>query len=216
MPEKMDVDMEKLNKEIDGMAELSKGMLKDSVKALIELDEHLAHDVLKRKGPLYKYDDNIEDQALKMLTLYSPMASDLRKIATVFKIITYLNRIGRYGYDIAKITTHLVGQPHVKRLVDIPHMAEIVESMIDDALEAFRTGDLELIKDLAHRDDLVDQLRYTVFRECLTYMMEDPKTITRCADYIMISRYLERCGDHACKIGEKVHFMVTGDRIEIS
>ena len=216
MPEKLDTDMEKLLSEIDGMANLARGMLTDSVIALKALDDNLANDILHRKARLYKYDDDIEDLALKMLTLYSPMASDLRRIATIFKMITYLTRIGRYGYDIAKITTHLEGQPHVKELIHIPMMAQIVSSMIDDALEAFKTGDLDLIKDLGERDHIVDQMRYTIFRECLTYMMEDPKTITRCTDYIMIARYLERCGDHACKIGEKVHYMMTGERIEIS
>jgi len=216
MPEKFDVDLDKLNNDISEMAALSRSMLIDSVKALKDLDKDLAIDIMSRKDALYAYDDRIEERALKMLTLYSPMASDLRRIATIFKMITYLTRIGRYGYDIAKITTHLVGQPHVKRLIDIPRMAEIVGGMLDDVLFSFRTGDLERIRDVEDRDDIVDQIRYSIFRECLTYMMEDPKTITRCTDYIMISRYLERCGDHACKIAEKVHYMVTGERIEIS
>ncbi len=216
MPEKLDTDMHILLSEIDGMAILVIGMLTDSIKALKALDGDLAQDILKRKTKLYKYDDDIEDLALKMLTLYNPMASDLRRIATIFKMITYLTRIGRYSYDIAKITVHLQGQPHVKELIHIPMMAEMVTSMINDSLEAFRTKNLDLIKNLGERDHVVDQMRYTIFRECLTFMMEDPKTITRCTDYIMIARYLERCGDHACKIGEKVHYMVTGNRIEIS
>jgi len=215
MPERLDVDLEKLMTDVDAMARLARGMLVDSVKALKELDAGLANDVMSRKKALYDLDDIIEDLALKMLTLYSPMASDLRKIATVFKMITYLNRIGRYGYDIAKITTHLIGQPHVKRLIHIPLMAEKVDCMIEEVITAFRTRDLTSIKDLAKRDSEVDQMRYAIFRECLTYMMEDPKTITRCTDYIMVARYLERCGDHACKIGEKVHYMVTGERIEL-
>ncbi len=216
MPEKLDVDLERLMTDIDEMASLARGMLIDSVRALREQDVELANDVMSRKTALYNHDDDIEDLALKMLTLYSPMASDLRKIATAFKIITYLNRIGRYGYDIAKITTHLAGEPHVKKLVHIPLMAEKVACMIEDVLNAFKTRDLSKIKDLAERDNDVDQMRYAIFRECLTYMMEDPRTITRCTDYIMVARYLERCGDHACKIGEKVHYMVTGERIELN
>lgn len=216
MPEKLDEDMHILLTDITEMAKLSRGMLMDSVRALKDLDTELAKEIISKKDKLYRFDDSIEDRALKMLTLYSPMASDLRKIATVFKMITYLTRIGRYGYDIAKITTHLAGQPHVKKLIDIPRMAEIVAGMIDDVIDSFQREDLSKIGDLAERDNDVDEIRYTIFRECLTYMMEDPRTITRCTDYIMISRYLERCGDHACKIGEKVHYMVTGERIEIS
>lgn len=216
MPEKLDDDMQKLMSDITEMANLSKGMLVDSVRALKDLDGDLANEIISRKDRLYEYDDRIEERALKMLTLYSPMASDLRRIATVFKMITYLTRIGRYGYDISKITTHLKGQPHVKRLIDIPRMAGIVAGMIDDVIHAFHTGDLNRISDLTERDNIVDETRYSIFRECLTYMMEDPSTITRCTNYIMIARYLERCGDHACKIGEKVHYMITGERIEIT
>ena len=94
-------------------------------------------------------------------------------------------------------------------------MGNIVYGMIEDALKAFETEALSLIQDFAERDDTLDTLRYSIFRESLTYMMEDPKNITRCAHYMMIARYLERCGDHACKIAEKIHFMVTGERIEI-
>ena len=94
-------------------------------------------------------------------------------------------------------------------------MADIVCKMIEDVLKAFETGDLSIIQDFAERDDNLDALRYSIFRECLTYMMENPKNITRCAHYMMIARYLERCGDHACKIAEKVHYMVTGERVEI-
>jgi len=216
MPEKMMMELEKLTSDIEAMARLSRGMLLDSVRSLKELDVVLADDILSRKAQLYRYDDDIEDRALRMLTLYNPMASDLRRIACIFKMITYLTRIGRYGYDIAKITKELAGQPHVKKLIDIPRMAELVDGMIDDVLHAFKTGDLSKISTLHERDDIVDQIRYTIFRECLTYMMEDQRTIKRCTNYIMVARYLERCGDHACKIGEKVHFMVTGERIEIT
>jgi len=91
----------------------------------------------------------------------------------------------------------------------------MVCKMIDDALKAFETEDISLIKDFEERDDTLDALRWSIFRECITYMMENPSTITGCAHYMMIARYLERCGDHACKIAEKVHYMVTGEHIEI-
>ena len=100
-------------------------------------------------------------------------------------------------------------------MVSIPHMAEIVEGMIDDALSAFETADIKKFNDYIDRETTVDELRYSIFRECLSYMMEEPKVITRCTNYIMIARYLERCGDHACKIAEKIIYMVTGERVEI-
>jgi phosphate transport system protein len=94
-------------------------------------------------------------------------------------------------------------------------MASLVIAMINDSLKAYETEDLSLIAHHSARDDVVDSLRHTIFREGITYMMEDPGTISRCTNYLMVARYLERCGDHACKIAEKVTYMVTGDQIEI-
>ncbi|WP_238320555.1 phosphate signaling complex PhoU family protein [Methanoculleus bourgensis] len=99
--------------------------------------------------------------------------------------------------------------------MNLPHMADLVCAMIDDALKAYRTEDIVLIEGMSRRDDVVDDLRYAIFRESVTYMMEDPKNITRCMDYVMVARYLERCGDYACDIAEQVCYMVTGERVEV-
>ena len=87
--------------------------------------------------------------------------------------------------------------------------------MLDDTMNAFKTKDVSNFSDFSDRDDTVDELRYSIFRECLSYMMEDPKVITRCTNYIMVARYLERCADHACKMAEKIYYMVKGERVEI-
>jgi len=94
-------------------------------------------------------------------------------------------------------------------------MADLVIDMVDDAVKAYENDDLSLIEDFSARDDTIDALRHSIFREGITYMMEDPKNISRCTHYIMAARYLERCADHACKIAENVHYMHTGERIEI-
>ncbi len=216
MPEKFDTEMKTLNRMVMEMGALAMNMLLDSVRSLKDRDVELADEVLERKDKLYSYDQGIEEKALKILTLYQPMARDLRELACVLKMITYMTRIGRYGYDIAKVTKEIAPEPHVKKLIDIPNMASLTASMIDDVLKANETGDLSLIENLAERDDFLDKERYSIFRECLTYMMEDPRTITRCMHYVMVARYLERCGDHACKMAEKVHYKVTGKHVEIS
>ncbi|RLF68095.1 MAG: phosphate transport system regulatory protein PhoU [Thermoplasmata archaeon] len=216
MPEKFDTEMKTLNRMVMEMGALAMNMLLDSVRSLKDRDVELADEVLERKDKLYSYDQGIEEKALKILTLYQPMARDLRELACVLKMITYMTRIGRYGYDIAKVTKGIAPEPHVKKLIDIPNMASLTASMIDDVLKANETGDLSLIENLAERDDFLDKERYSIFRECLTYMMEDPRTITRCMHYVMVARYLERCGDHACKMAEKVHYKVTGKHVEIS
>jgi phosphate transport system protein len=99
--------------------------------------------------------------------------------------------------------------------MSIPHMAELTMDMIDDAIRAYDTDSITPIADFSARDDTIDALRHSIFREGITYMMEDPKTISRCTNYILVARYLERCADHACKIAENVHYMQTGKRIEI-
>ncbi|MBN1389240.1 MAG: phosphate signaling complex protein PhoU [Candidatus Thermoplasmatota archaeon] len=216
MPKKFDDEMDVLNNKIRKMGRLSRKMLMDAVSSLKERDRTMAQQVLSSKKELYDFDHNIEEHVLRVLTLYQPVAKDMRNLACILKMITYLTRIGRYGYDIAKVTLEVADQPHVKKLIDIPFMAEHVASMMDDVLKAWETEDLSLIEDLEERDDILDEKRYSIFRECLTYMMEDPKTITRCTHYIMVARYLERCGDHCCKIAEKVVYKVKGEHVEIS
>jgi phosphate transport system protein len=143
------------------------------------------------------------------------MAKDMRTIACTLKLISASLRIGRYGKVIAKVAKELADRPHIANLMSIPHMADLAIGMVDDAITAYESDDLTLIKDFSARDDTVDALRHSIFREGITYMMEDPKNISRCTHYIMVARYLERCADHACKIAENVHYMETGERIEI-
>jgi phosphate transport system protein len=105
--------------------------------------------------------------------------------------------------------------PHIKKIISIPHMNELVQGMIQDAFNAFKTCDISLIKGFTERDNDVDSLRYSIFRECVSYMMENPANITICTHYIMVARYLERCGDHACDMAAEIYYMVTGERIEL-
>ncbi|MBN1860349.1 MAG: phosphate signaling complex protein PhoU [Candidatus Thermoplasmatota archaeon] len=215
MVEKFHVELNQTKKDVDTMGHLAKEMLSKSVEALKEIDTEKANWVISNKVKLADMDDDIEEKALRLMALYQPMAGDLREIACILKLITYLNRIGRYGKDIAKLVVEFQKNGHVKKLVSLPHMAELVTSMINDALYAFETGDISKFNDFIDRETTVDELRYSIFRECLTYMMEDPSVITRCTYYIIIARYLERCGDHACKMAEKIIYMVTGQRVEI-
>lgn len=215
MSEKFHMELKELKENLLIMANLSKDMLQKSVKALREQDTELANWVISKKFELAKMDAKIEENAFRLITLYQPMAKDMRTIACGLKMITYLARIGRYGKDIAKLANEMVNQLHIAKLVSIPHMEELVRLMIDDALRAYETWDISYIQDFKERDEEVDSLRYSIFRECLTYMMEDQKKITRCINYIIIARYLERCADHACKMAEKIHYMITGEHIDI-
>jgi len=215
MVEKFHEELKKLKKEVVEMGDLAKEMLSNAVEALKDRNKEVASQVIEKKKKIADMDERIEQDALRLIALYQPMAKDMRKIACVLKMITYLTRVGRYGKDIAKVAIELADQPHIARLVEIPHMADMVCGMIEDALEAFENEDVFLIRDFEERDSEIDALRYSIFRECITYMMEDAKNITRCMHYAMVARYLERCADHACKMAEKINYMVTGERKEI-
>lgn len=215
MVSKFHTEIASLKGDVLAMGNLAQGMLSQSMVALKTQDVALAGTIDERKQKLADYDDAIEQKCLRLIALNQPMAKDLRTIAASMKVTTSLYRIGRYGKDIAIVVPDLAGAPHVGNLVNLPHMGEIVDGMITDVMVAFDREDISVIADIQSREEVVDALRYSIFRESLTYMMEDPKNITRCTNYVMIARYLERCGDHACRIAEKVHYMVTGDRIEI-
>ena len=215
MVQKFHDELNELKKEMIIMGNLSKEMLQKAVDSLVKDDMELASWVQSQKGAIAHMDRDIEAKALRLIALYQPMAKDMRTIACCLKMNTYLTRIGRYGKDIAKVTAELHEVPRMKKLISIPHMAEIVCAMINSVLAAFATEDLSAIRNLEESESNVDELRYSIFRECLTYMMEDNKNITQGAHYMMVSRYLERCGDHACKIAEKIHYMITGEHIEI-
>ena len=205
-----------LKKRVIKMADLSSSMLSNAMKALQEHDIDLALKTEEKKHKLRDFDYEIEKQALHLIALYQPLAVDLRRLAAILKIITYLTRIGRYGKDIAQIVDYLKDNKAPNRFINLQHMWEHVESMISDAIQAFDESDIKYVKNFEERDDEVDNLRWSIFRESVSYMMEDPHCITPCAHILMIARYLERCGDHACKIAEKVHYMVTGEHKEIS
>jgi phosphate transport system protein len=191
------------------------GMLADSMTALQGRDPGLAGRVYERRIELAGRSHAIEEAALRLIALYQPMARDLRAIVCALHMNFALYRIGRYGKDVAQLVEGLSATPHAGNLMSLPHMADLVCGMIDDALRAYRLEDVEPIAGMSHRDDVVDNLRYTIFRENLTHMMEDPQTITRCIDYVMIARYLERCADHACDIAGQVCYMVTGRRVDV-
>ncbi len=214
MVEKFHTEMETLKKDVLDMGFLARDMLRQSIDALIRQDSSLADQVIANKSAISKFDQEIEEKCLRLISLYQPMAKDMRTIAAALKMNTSLYRIGRYGKDIAVVQKELSTKPLVANLSSIPHMTDLVLEMLEDALGAFEREDESTLRGISKKDDAVDALRYSIMRECITYMMENPANIPQCTNYIMIARYLERCGDHACKIAEKVHYMITGERIE--
>ena len=194
------------------MASLARKSLLDGTTSLENLDQALANEVIARDKELNRIDVEIEREILDLIALHQPMGGDIRTLGACIKMITYIDRIGRYGYDIAKVTKEFEGKQHIRKLVVIPTMAELVAQMLDDAMEAFQKGDLEKARSVFQKDERVDVFYDQVFRQCVTHMLEDPATISQCAHYILVARHLERAGDNACKVAEKTVYMISGKR----
>lgn len=215
MAEKFHTELKKVKKDTVAMARFARAMLRDAVDALVRQDRDLAETVVARKAEIHAREVELEERCYQLIALYQPMARDMRIIACTLKVITASMRIGRYGKVIANIVREINERPKLANMMSIPHMGDLAMEMIDDAVGAYETESFSVIADFTARDDTIDALRHSIFREGITHMMEDPRSITRCTHYIMVARYLERCADHACKIAENVYYMETGERIEI-
>lgn len=190
------------------MGGLAEGQVRSAVHALTERDARLMATVLDGDGDLNRYHVEIDDRCFKLLALHQPMAGDLRTIVAAVKINSDLERVGDLAVNIAEAAQRYVTHPPVKPLVDIPRMADLAQSMLHDALDAFVSRDLALAQTVLDRDDGLDELKDQVFRELLTYMLGEPRTIEPALDLILVSRHLERVGDHATNIAEDVVFIV--------
>jgi phosphate transport system protein len=185
-------------------------MITQTMRSLVERNSDLATQMIEYDRHIDRQEVEIDDLALKIIALRQPAAGDLRFITLALKISTDLERIGDMCVNIAERTIELNQEPQLKPYIDLPKMAEATVDMIRDSLEAFLHEDAKVAEDVLRRDDFVDQLNEQVFRELLTFMMEDTKNIGRATRLMFISKYLERMADHATNIAEMVIFLVKG------
>ncbi|WP_425059722.1 Phosphate-specific transport system accessory protein PhoU [Sporomusa carbonis] len=207
-----DQELEQLRKSLLDMGNAVAGAIEEAVTSLAKQDVDLARKVIEFDDQVDQMEIEIEDKCMLLIARQQPLARDLRIIGTGLKITTDLERMGDHAYDIAKITLSMVNQPLIKPLVDIPRMAQMAQKMLKDSLEAYITLDISLAEQVCLSDDEVDNIYHQVFRELLTYMMEDPRTITQATQLIFVARYLERIADHATNIAEWTIYLVTGQR----
>ena len=184
-----------------------------AVQALIQRDQALARATIERDHTVNRFDVEIDDLSLKLLALRQPAARDLRLITTALKITTDLERIGDMATHIAERAIELAGEVPIKPYIDIPRMADVARDMLRRSLDAFVREDTELALGVCLADDMIDQLHEQLFRELLSYMVENPATVSRAMRLLFVSKYLERVGDHATNIAEMVIFMVKGRSI---
>jgi len=198
-----------LKERLLAMGGLAEQRVQAAVRALVERDASALDAVLSGDEPINQLHIEIDNRAFTLLALQQPMAIDLRMIVAAVKINTDLERVGDLAVNIAEASRRYLRHPPVKALVDLPRMAEIAESMLRDALDAFVGRDLALAQAVLDRDDRLDSLKSQVFRELLTHMMENPAKVEPSLDLILISRHLERIGDHATNIAEDIIFLVS-------
>lgn len=206
--EKMSLLQEKLQL----MGNLVEESIAKSIVALREQDFVLAQKVIDADDIIDDLEIEIESKIVEFIATQQPMARDLRRVTTLFKMISDLERMADYATSIAKITLRIGHEPLIKPLVDIPRMAVLSQKMVKQALDAYVREDVELAVAVGKDDDEVDKLFGQIFRELLTIMMENPKTITQATHLLFAGRWLERIADHATNIAEEVIFLVTGEK----
>jgi phosphate transport system protein len=210
---KYEEQLSKLREEILYMGGLVEDQIQKAIKSLVDRDSDLANIIIERDHEVNRLDVDIDDLCIKLLALHQPAGVDLRLITTGLKITTDLERIGDMAVNICERALELNQQPLLKPYIDIPRMARISQRMIHESLDAFVREDTELALKVCKDDADVDQLNAQIFRETLTFMLEDVQTINRATKISSISKYLERIADHATNIAEMVIFMVKGKSI---
>lgn len=198
-----------LQERLLAMGGFAEERVREAVHALVSRDAALAEQVLTGDEPINELHIEIDDRCFKLLALHQPMAADLRTIVAAVKINTDLERVGDLAVNIAEAAKRYLLHPPVKPLVDLPRMGEIAQRMLRDALDAFVRRDTALAEAVLAADDELDALKSQIFRELLTYMTRDQGTIEPALDLVLVSRHLERIGDHATNIAEDVIFLVS-------
>jgi len=207
-------DLAALHDKLEEMALLAKDAISIAVESLEDLDFGKAKKVFDIDKQLFEMQMDVEQRCLDIIALQTPVAKDLRRVGTAFKVVTDLDRIGRYATDIAETTLAFPEREHFKRLVSIPHMADLTVAMVEKAVKALISEDLAIAEELDRDDEAVDALYDEIFRELVTHMMDGSLRVVTGAHYILVARYLERIADHAVNIGERVAYLVTGRRPE--
>ena len=184
-----------------------------AIEALINRSVEQANRVIEQDDQIDRLEEEIDQYAIRLLATRQPMAIDLRLITMAMKISNDLERIGDYATNIAKRCERLAKEPPVRPLYTIPRMAQITQAMVKDILDAYVERDADKAIATWRRDDEVDEMFTSLFRELLTYMMEDARNISPCIDLIFVAKNLERIGDHTTNIAEKIHYMIHGQRI---
>lgn len=203
-------ELERLKANLLEMSSLVESAIYRSIIAVNQKDESAANEVLKNEASVNRIELDIDELAVSLLALHQPMAQDLRFLIAAIKINSDLERMGDLAVNIANRAISLLNEPIVKPMIDIPHIAGLVQSMVRKSLDSFVTRDAELARSVLAADDAVDDLHSSSFHELLSFMEQDPRNIRQAVDLLSVVRNLERIADHATNIAEDVLFLVKG------
>lgn len=192
------------------MGELATSRIDRAVSGLTSRDPVILGDVIQGDESINALQIELDDRCFKLLALRQPMATDLRLIMSTTRITSDLERVGDLAVNVAEAAARYIQYPPVKPLIDLPKMSELAQQMLRDALSSFVSGEVSLASDVLKRDDALDDLKRQVFQDLLTYMLNNPDLVAPALDLVLISRHLERVGDHATNIAEDIIFLVEG------
>ena len=203
-------DLDHLSNAIIRMGHLTTSQLDSAIKAVMQRDVTLATTVINTDPALDAYEQQIDSEVVRLLAIRQPMAQDLRQILSVYRVAIDLERIGDHAVNIARRSIVISQSQVIQPIKTIPVIAQIVQEMLNDVLDAYVKDNINKAIAVWQRDEVLDDRYMSLFREGLTYMIEDPHTITPCTHLLFVTKNLERIGDHATNIAETLYFQVTG------
>ncbi|MCM3340460.1 phosphate signaling complex protein PhoU [Paenibacillus sp. MER TA 81-3] len=211
-----DLALNELSRLLEEMGQRVERALSESIESLKTMDAVRAKHIISEDVELNQLEEKIIDLGSRLILTQQPVAKDLRRILVAFRISNDLERMGDLSIDVAKVVLRMDGQTLIKPLIDLPRMAGIVQQMITDSIQSYVREDVNLAYKMAKEDDQVDQLYSQIFRELLSYVVENPQNASQAMLLTFVGRYIERIADHATNIGEAVVYLVTNERPDLN
>ena len=208
-----DKDLGELRELITDMGSFAEAAIEEAMRCLVANDEAAAAELVEADMQLDELEIEAERRVVQLIALRAPMADDLREAVAVLKIAGAVERIGDYAKNIARRVRRLPRKSHIEPLTLLPEMARMASDMVRDVLHAFIDRDPDAARRVCARDDALDDFYESLFRTLLTYMMENPQTISACTTLLFVAKNIERIGDHATNIAEMVYYSATGERL---
>ncbi|MCR4519876.1 MULTISPECIES: phosphate signaling complex protein PhoU [Bosea] len=213
-----DADLEGIRRSLAEMGGMAERMLGDSTVALVRRDTALAQKIISADQRLDNLQREVEEKAVLTIARRQPLAQDLRELISAIRLASDIERVGDLAKNIAKRAVAIAGQfqpPH-RAVVGLEHISRLVQAQLKDVLDAYAATNEQKALEVWKRDDEIDALYTSLFRELLTYMMEDPRNITFCTHLLFCAKNIERIGDHTTNIAETIHYLVTGDSLDVN